>query len=128
MKAIIIAAGTRTRLYPFTADLPKCMLQFSGKTLLQCQLEVYKACNIKDIVLVKRYKKEEIKYAVIKYYANDNYQNNNILNSSFYADKEIKGEFAISYSDILFEKEFVSCVHENLLSIFYLHWLPTNDM
>lgn len=43
MKVIIIAAGTGSRLSPFTDGLPKCMLQFGGKILLQRQLEVFKA-------------------------------------------------------------------------------------
>ena len=107
MKAIIIAAGIGSRLSPFTDDLPKCMLQFGGKTLLQRQLEVFKAYSIKNIVLIKGYKKEKIDYPGIKYYINDSYLNNNILNSLFYAEKEIKGEVIISYSDILFKKQVV---------------------
>ena len=107
MKAIIIAAGMGSRLKPLTDGLPKCMLRFEGKTLLQRQLEVFKACNIEDAALIKGYQKEKIDYPGIKYYINDNYQNNNILNSLFYAEKEIKGEVIISYSDILFGKQVV---------------------
>jgi len=33
VKAIIIAAGMGDRLKPYTDDLPKCMLEFGGKTL-----------------------------------------------------------------------------------------------
>lgn len=107
MKAIIIAAGGGNRLKPHTNDLPKCMIEFGGKTLLKQQLEIFKACNIKNIVLIKGYKKEKINYRGIKYYLNDNYQNNDILNSLFYAEKEIRGELIISYSDIIFEKQIV---------------------
>lgn len=107
MKAIIIAAGMGRRLNPLTNDLPKCMLRFKDKTLLQYQLEIFKACNIKDIILIKGYKKERINYPGINYYVNDNYQNNNILNSLFYAEKEIKGDIIICYSDIFFEKQIV---------------------
>ena len=107
MKAIIIAAGMGNRLKPHTNDLPKCMIEFGGKTLLKRQLEIFKACNIKNIVLIKGYKKEKINYPGIRYYINDNYIDNNILNSLFYAEKEIKGEVIISYSDILFEKQVV---------------------
>ena len=113
MKAIIIAAGMGDRLKPYTNDLPKCMLEFSGKTLLQRQLEAFKACNIKNIALIKGYEQEKINYPGIKYYINDNYQNNNILNSLFYAEKEIEGEVMISYSDILFEKQVVERLIES---------------
>lgn len=86
MKSIIIAAGMGNRLRPLTNNLPKCMLKFKGKTLLQRQLEVFRSCKIENIVLIKGYKKEKIDYPGIKYYINDNYQNNNILNSLFYTD------------------------------------------
>lgn len=104
-KAIIIAAGMGSRLKPLTEELPKCMLYFKGKTLLERQLEVFKAHNIENIVVIKGYKQEKIAYPQLTYYLNKNYKNNNILNSLFYAEEEIEGEVIISYSDILFEKK-----------------------
>ena len=81
-KALIIAAGLGSRLKKHTKELPKCMLDFGGKTLLQRQLNSYKN-GIKDISLIKGYKKEKINYKGIKYFENTDYQNNNILNSIF---------------------------------------------
>jgi phosphoenolpyruvate phosphomutase len=113
MKAIIIAAGAGKRLRPLTDALPKCMLKFGGKTLLQRQLEAFRAYKIKNAVLIKGFKPEKINYPGIKYYINENYQNNNILNSLFYAEEEIEGEVIISYSDILFEKQVVERLIES---------------
>ena len=48
-KALIIAAGLGSRLKKHTENLPKCMLDFGGKTLLQRQLDVYKKCGVSDI-------------------------------------------------------------------------------
>ena len=106
-KALIIAAGLGSRLKKHTKNLPKCMLDFGGKTLLQRQLEAYKKCHINDISLVRGYKKEKINYKGIKYFENDDYKNNNILNSIFYAEKVINGNIIISYSDILFNSSVV---------------------
>ena len=106
-KALIIAAGLGSRLKKHTENLPKCMLDFGGKTLLQRQLEAYKKCYIDDISLVRGYKKEKINYKGIKYFENDDYKNNNILNSIFYAEKVINGNIIISYSDILFDSSVV---------------------
>ena len=106
-KALIIAAGLGSRLKKHTENLPKCMLDFSGKTLLQRQLETYKQNGIKEISLVRGYKKEKINYKDIKYFENKDYKNNNILNSIFYAEKVINGNIIISYSDILFDKSVV---------------------
>jgi len=106
-KALIIAAGLGSRLKKHTENLPKCMLDFGGKTLLQRQLDSYKKNGIKDISLIRGYKKEKINYKGIKYFENTDYKNNNILNSIFYAEKIINGNIIISYSDILFDTSVV---------------------
>ena len=106
-KALIIAAGLGSRLKKHTENLPKCMLDFGGKTLLQRQLDAYKKCGVKDISLIRGYKKEKINYKGIKYFENQDYKNNNILNSIFYAEKIINGNIIISYSDILFDSSVV---------------------
>ena len=106
-KALIIAAGLGSRLKKHTENLPKCMLDFGGKTLLERQLDSYKKNGIKDISLIRGYKKEKINYKGIKYFENTDYKNNNILNSIFYAEKAINGNIIISYSDILFNSSVV---------------------
>ena len=112
-KALIIAAGLGSRLKKHTENLPKCMLDFGGKTLLQRQLEAYNKNNIKDISLIRGYKKEKINYKGIKYFENKDYKNNNILNSIFYAEKIINGNIIISYSDILFDPTVVQRTMES---------------
>lgn len=107
MKVIIIAAGMSKRLRPLTEHKPKCMLEVKGKTILQRQLEIFRDLGINDISLIKGYKKEAIDYKGIKYYTNDNYENNNILGSLFYAEKEMGQEFIVTYSDILFDRSVV---------------------
>ena len=112
-KALIIAAGLGSRLKKHTENLPKCMLDFGGKTLLQRQLEAYNKNNIKDISLIRGYKKEKINYKGIKYFENKDYKNNNILNSIFYAETIINGNIIISYSDILFDPTVVQRTMES---------------
>ena len=102
-KSLIVAAGLGSRLKNHTESTPKCMLDFGGKTLLQRQLSSYNKCGIDDISLVRGFKKNKINYKGIKYFDNDDYKNNNILNSIFYAEEAINGNIIISYSDILFE-------------------------
>ena len=106
-KALIIAAGLGSRLKKHTENLPKCMLDFGGKTLLQRQLDAYKKNHIKNISLIRGYKKEKINYKGIKYFENPDYRNNNILNSIFYGEDVINGSIIISYSDILFNSNVV---------------------
>ena len=106
-KCLIVAAGLGSRLKGHTENNPKCMLDFGGKTLLQRQLDAYKKNSIKDISIIRGYKKEKIKYKGIKYFENTDYKNNNILNSIFYAEDFINGNIIISYSDILFDSTVV---------------------
>ena len=70
-KALIVAAGLGSRLKKHTEELPKCMLDFGGKTLLQRQLEAYEEAGIRDIYLIKGYKKNKINYKGIKYFTNN---------------------------------------------------------
>ena len=104
---IIIAAGLGSRLKNYTNNLPKCMLDFGGKTLLQRQIEAYKSCGLNSISVVRGFKKEKINYPDITYFENKNFNENNILNSLFYAEKALNGHVIVAYSDILFEKEVV---------------------
>jgi L-glutamine-phosphate cytidylyltransferase len=113
VKSIIIAAGLGSRLKGYTEALPKCMLMFGDKTLLQRQLEVYKGCGIDNISVVRGFKKEKINYDGLTYYENSDFKNNNILNSLFYAEEAISGNVIISYSDILFDEIVVNRLLES---------------
>ncbi len=101
--AIIIAAGLGSRLSPYTDLTPKCMLDFAGKTMLQRQIEAYRACGITDISVVRGHMADRINLPDLTYFENSDYANNNILNSLFYAEPVIRGETICGYSDILFD-------------------------
>ena len=53
MKAIILAAGLGNRLLPLTENKPKCLVEFSGKILLERLLKTFENCGVNDIVLVR---------------------------------------------------------------------------
>ena len=106
-KTLILAAGLGSRLKGHTENLPKCMLDFGGKTLLEHQLEAYRECGIENISVVRGYKKNKINYKNLNYFDNKDYENNNILNSIFYGEKVINGNVIIAYSDILFKSNVV---------------------
>ena len=41
MKAVILAAGVSRRLYPITYDIPKCLIELGGKSILDHQLDYF---------------------------------------------------------------------------------------
>jgi choline kinase len=53
--AIILAAGQGSRLWPYTQDRPKCLLEIGGKTLLEHQVQALRDQDVERIVVVTGY-------------------------------------------------------------------------
>ena len=113
MKAIVLAAGQGTRLKKYTQNLPKGMLSFAGKTIIERQIEVYKRCGINEIVVVRGFASDKITYSGIKYYTNENYANTNMVESLMAAKAEFNDDVIVSYSDILFEERLLKEMMKN---------------
>lgn len=113
MKAVILAAGQGTRLKKYTENLPKGMLKFMGKTILERQMEIYRQCGIEDIIVVKGFAANTIKYPNVKYYVNQDYDKTNMVESLMVARKEFNDEMIVSYSDILFEERLLKGMMES---------------
>jgi choline kinase len=107
VKAIIVAAGMGRRLSPYTDDRPKTLVEVNGRSILQRQIDAYRAAGVDDIYIVRGYMKEKILVEGARYFDNDDYRNNNILTSLFYAEPAMDGGFLFSYSDIVFRPEVV---------------------
>ena len=104
MKAIILAAGQGTRLKKYTENLPKGMLSFMGQTIIERQLNLYKACGIDNVIIVRGFASDKINYPGVKYYNNEKYADTNMVESLMAAKAEFDDDIIISYSDILFER------------------------
>jgi len=102
--AVVLGAGQSQGLLPLTENVPKPMLDIKGKTVLERQIEVLNACGIKDIAVVRGYKKESITLPNIRTYDNDEFATTNEVESLFSAKKELGGQFLFLYGDILFER------------------------
>jgi phosphoenolpyruvate phosphomutase len=102
--AVVLAAGQSQGLLPLTEELPKPMLDIKGKTILERQIEVLNACGVKDVAVVRGYKKEAIKISNVRYYDNDEYAQTSEVFSLFRASKELGGPFLFLYGDVLFER------------------------
>ncbi|MEK9132847.1 MAG: phosphocholine cytidylyltransferase family protein [Patescibacteria group bacterium] len=104
MKAIILAAGSGTRLGKYTENLPKCMLEFKGKSLIERAVETLHDCGINDVTIVKGYQGEKITIPGVKYYVNEDFSNTNMVETLVKAEAELVGETLVLYADIIFEK------------------------
>lgn len=113
MKAVILAAGQGTRLKKYTQDLPKGMLSFNGKTIIERQIEMYRKCGIEEIIIVRGYAADKIPYMDVMYYTNDNYENTNMVESLMAAKAEFDNDLIVSYSDILFDEKMLKGMMES---------------
>jgi choline kinase len=60
LKAIILAAGTGTRLMPLTKDIPKPLLTIGDISLLERMIKNCVSNNIKEFIIVIGHKKERV--------------------------------------------------------------------
>ncbi len=113
MKAIILAAGQGTRLKKYTENLPKGMLSFMGKTIIERQIELFRNCGINEIIIVRGYASDKIDYPNIKYYNNEKYAETNMVESLLTAKTEFDDDIIVSYSDVLYEKNMLEQMMES---------------
>ena len=113
MKTVILAAGQGTRLRPITDNVPKCLVDVGGKSILDRQLEQYRKCGVaeRDIVVVCGYKKDvlEERYGntEIGLVYNSDFGDTNMVYSLMCAEDifRTEDELIVSYGDIFFTEE-----------------------
>lgn len=67
MKAIVLAAGQGRRLWPFTADCPKCLLPIGAGSILEHQLANLERAGLREAVLVCGFGAERVRTALAAY-------------------------------------------------------------
>jgi len=103
-KAVILAAGTDTETPLPDEDAPRVMLEVKGKTILERQVESLQAAGIRDVTVVRGYKKERVRVAGARLVDNDRYRETGELYSLFRADDALGGPVVVLYGDIIFEQ------------------------
>lgn len=85
-KAVILAAGFGSRMMPATADRPKPLVTVNGIRILDTLLDSLTAVGIRDITIVRGYRKERFaditaKYPFVTFVDNDLYDKENNISS-----------------------------------------------
>lgn len=103
MKVIIIAGGLGTRLGKYTENLPKCMLEFDGKPLIQRQVDIFRKCGIKDIIIIRKHLADKIQIKGVKYINEPLDVDGGIVTGLFIARKEFDGldDILVTYGDTI---------------------------
>ena len=107
VKAIILAAGRGSRLQHLTRDRPKCTLELEGRSLIDRQLDAFRAAGIEEITVVTGYHAEMLQKPGVRTRHNDDYPNNNVLLSLMYAEEDLDDDVIVTYSDIVYEPAIV---------------------
>jgi choline kinase len=110
MQAIIIGAGRGSRLMPTTADTPKCFAEVGDRRILDWTLHAFQENGIDEVTFIGGYRIECVQeaYPQFTFRHNDQWPNNNILASLFYAEDRMDEPFICCYSDTLIAPGIVS--------------------
>lgn len=126
MRAIILAAGKGSRLKGVAGDLPKCLMDIGGRTLLERQVQALRSSGIDDIYVVVGHGADAVRKtcgAGVNYIENFCYNKTNSLFSLWMAREHMFGGFVVMNGDVLFHpqllRNLLSFWHEDSLLISY---------
>ncbi|HCL56825.1 MAG TPA: hypothetical protein DHW82_07435 [Spirochaetia bacterium] len=118
-KAVIVAAGLSSRLYPLTLERPKGLLPVGGKSLLERSIGILRKNGIEDIAVVVGYKKEMIMEALdssITYIPNPFYKHCNNLGSLWFARNFVHNDpIVYMHGDIIYDEKIFSQTFQSFL-------------
>ena len=109
--ALLLAAGTGSRLRPLTLDAPKCLTEVSGEPILARLLDTLRVQGINRLVVVtgyldhcvREYLEENAADMQLDYVFNPVYKTTNNIYSLWLAKKAIEEPFVLIESDLVFE-------------------------
>ena len=113
-RGIILAAGRGSRMGSLTTTKPKCLLEVSGRSLLEWQVRAFEKSGIKKIAVVTGYLREKIleKFHFTEFY-NKNWNNTNMVASLFQADSWLnEADCIVSYADIFYKESAIQLLNE----------------
>ena len=112
MKAIIIAAGSSTRLGNLTEEIPKGLLKINNKSILEIQIQQFKKKNISKIIIITGPYHEKFHFDDVHLINDKEYKEHDVLGSLMIAKSEMNSEIITSYSDIVFENSVLDSLLE----------------
>ncbi|HEX8446977.1 MAG TPA: phosphocholine cytidylyltransferase family protein [Sphingomonas sp.] len=116
-RAVILSAGKGSRLLPLTEDRPKCLIDFSGRTLLEWQLDALRAGGVRDITVVTGFRSDLVDAVIaargdpgVRTLFNPFYHVAENVGSVWMARERMQDDFLILNGDTLIAPEIVARV------------------
>lgn len=103
-RAIVLAASRGADLGAVTADRPKCMVDIRGRPLLQQLVDTLAGSGVRDVTVVRGYRKEAVALPGIRTVDNDAFASTGEAASLACAADRLSGESVIVYGDVLFRR------------------------
>ena len=111
MKGIILAAGKGLRLNGVAGATPKCLMEVGGLTLIERQIQAFKATGIDELVVVVGFEAERVRSACgpdTRFVENAHFNDTNSLYSLWLARDLLLDGFIVMNSDVLFHPQLLS--------------------
>jgi choline kinase len=121
MKAIILSAGQGSRLGHLVDEMPKCLIDFNGRTLLDRQLDALEANGVHEAVVVTGFHDERIEEALarrrggpaVRTIFNPFYKVADNTGSLYMAREDLSGECLVWNGDTLVSNSLMKRVVDN---------------
>lgn len=112
VRAVVLAAGTGSRLRPLTDTRPKCLVPLLGRPLLDRQMDVLRTAGIDDVSIVVGYLEQAITRKDLRKITNPAYDRTNMVSSLMCAREIFDGraDVLICYGDIVYEPRVLNAV------------------
>jgi L-glutamine-phosphate cytidylyltransferase len=111
VRAVILAAGSGSRLRPVIGAYPKCLATIGEKTLLERQLAALREHGIDNITVVVGYRRDAIEQVCgrdVEFVFNPDYSSTNSLYSLWLARDLLSDGFVVLNSDVLFHPHLLT--------------------
>ena len=127
MQAMILAAGTGSRLRPLTNEVPKCMVKVNGVPMIERAIDALVAAGIKKLIIGLGYKSEVLKDFIrktfdekrlngmqIEFGENPDYEKTNNIYSLYLLKDFFKADDTLLLeSDLVYKPEIIKSLVEN---------------
>ncbi|PHS06011.1 MAG: nucleotidyl transferase [Blastopirellula sp.] len=113
--ALLLAAGTGSRLEPLTTTAPKCLTEVNGVPILERQIHSLRECGFKRLVVVvghlenciRQYLNEHAGDLEVEYVVSPKYKTTNNIYSLWLARYRIREPFVMLECDLIFDPDLL---------------------
>lgn len=118
-RAVIVAAGRSSRLYPLTLDTPKGLLEIGGEKLLGRSIRLLREAGVEQIAMVVGFQRQKLQEAFaadgVHFIHNPFFAETNNLGSLWFAREWVReNDFFYLHSDIIYEDSMLGSMTSGL--------------